>query len=252
MAAMGHLEKIRAFGRKTEQENGNRPFTAVLREVRPRTAAFPFSWRFFSRCRKLLYRFTSASLVASVALHASAGGSFYLWVTFGRNMHLHDVELSAAPLVPRAANSAAPEQVNDDWFLVQKNRRHLKPAEQTKEVPREASACQGKCPEGSTGLGDFVQASDAHRKPRWVGNFITANDYPLLAAQQGKDGRVVLSVIIDSDGRVRDAQLLEGSYDALNEVALRKVRDAVFSPAYDKDGNAVACRVRVPIRFELR
>ena len=200
---------------------------------------------------KSLSKFTSASLLASVALHASAGGSFYLWVTFGRNMHLHDVELSAAPLVPRAANSAVPEQVNDDWFLVQKNRRQLKPAEQTKETPREASVCQGKCNE-TTGFGDAIQATDAHRKPRWVGNFITANDYPLLAAQQGKDGRVVLSVIIDSEGRVRDAQLLEGSYDALNEVALRKVRDAVFSPAYDKDGNAVACRVNVPIRFELR
>ena len=51
---------------------------------------------------------------------------------------------------------------------------------------------------------------------------------------------------------MRDAELLEGSYDALNEVALAKVRDAVFSPAYDKDGNAVACRVRIPIKFELR
>ncbi|HMY11564.1 MAG TPA: energy transducer TonB, partial [Turneriella sp.] len=85
-----------------------------------------------------------------------------------------------------------------------------------------------------------------------LGFYLLRLDYPLLAAQQGKDGRVVLSVIIDSEGRVRDAQLLEGSYDALNEVALRKVRDAVFSPAYDKDGNAVACRVNVPIRFELR
>ena len=117
---------------------------------------------------KTLSRFTSASLLASVALHASAGGSFYLWVTFGRNMHLHDVELSAAPLVPRAANSAAPEQIKDDWFLVQKNRRQLKPAEQTKEIPREASACQGKCPE-SAGFGDAIQATDAHRKPRWRG-----------------------------------------------------------------------------------
>lgn len=204
-----------------------------------------------STAAKTLSRFMSASLMASVALHASAGGSFYLWVTFGRNMRLHDVELSAAPLVPRSASNATAESIQNDWFLVQKNRKPTKPAEQQKEVPREANPCQGKCPE-ATGFGDAIQASDAYRKPRWVGNFITAHDYPLLAAQQGKDGRVVLSVIIDSEGRVRDAELLEGSYDALNEVALAKVKDAVFSPAYDKEGNAVACRVRVPIKFELR
>ena len=202
--------------------------------------------------RETVSKFTSASLLASVALHASAGSSFYLWITLGRNARLHDVELSAAPLVPRSSSSRAPEQVDDEWFLVQKNRKPANPAEPQKEIPRETNACTGKCPESNAGLGDAVQASDAHRKPRWVGNFITANDYPLLAAQQGKDGRVVLSVVIDSEGRVRDAELLEGSYDALNEVARAKVRDAVFSPAYDKEGNAVACKVRVPIKFELR
>lgn len=201
---------------------------------------------------KTLGKFASASLLASVALHASAGGSFYLWVTFGRHAHLHEIELSNAPLVPRSTNSRSPEQIDDEWFLVQKNRKAANPAEPQKEIPRETNACTGKCPESNAGLADAVQASDAHRKPRWVGNFITANDYPLLAAQQGKDGRVVLSVVIDSEGRVRDAELLEGSYDALNEVALAKVKDAVFSPAYDNEGNAVACKVRVPIKFELR
>ncbi|WP_157210469.1 energy transducer TonB [Turneriella parva] len=185
-------------------------------------------------------------------MHASAGSSFYLWITLGRNSHLLEIELDNSPLVPRSANRQAPTQIDDEWFLVQKNRMAAKPTDQQKEIPREANACTGRCPESSTGFGDAIQASDAHRKPRWVGNFITANDYPLIAAQQGKDGRVVLSIIIDDEGRVRDAQLLEGSYDALNEVALAKVRDAVFSPAYDKDGNAVACRVRIPIKFELR
>lgn len=201
---------------------------------------------------KTLSKFTSASLVASVALHASAGTSFYLWVTLGRHARLHEVELANAPLVPRSANNQMAEQIDDEWFLGQKNRKVAEPAEAQKEMPREANACAGKCPESNAGMGNFVQASDAHRKPRWVGNFITARDYPLVAAQQGKDGRVVLSVIIDQEGRVRDAQLLEGSYDVLNEVALAKVKEAVFSPAYDKEGNAVACKVRVPIRFELR
>lgn len=187
-----------------------------------------------------------------MALHATAGGSFYLWVVMSRTGNLQEIELTSAPLVPRSASAQSPESHEDDWFLVQKNRKVSKAPEQKKETPKDPNACAGKCPQGATGFGEFIPASDAHRKPKWVGNFITPNDYPLLAKQQGKDGRVVLSVIIDNEGKVRDAQLLEGSYDALNEVALAKVREAVFSPAYDKDGNAVACKVRLPIRFELK
>ena len=200
----------------------------------------------------LYSKLASTALLTSVALHVSAGGSYYLWVKLSGHSNLTEIELSSAPLVPRPRGSAVAAREEDDWFLVQKSRKLKKQPEQKKENPqKDENTCKKNCQQNA-GLGDFIPASDAHRKPKWVGNFITASDYPLLAKQQGKDGRVVLSVIIDSDGKVRDAQLLEGSYDALNEVALAKVREAVFSPAYDKEGNAVACKVKLPIRFELR
>lgn len=197
-------------------------------------------------------KMASTALWGSMALHATAGGSFYLWVVMTRTGNLQEIELTSAPLVPRSASAQAVPMIDDDWFLAQKHRKLSKAPEQKKETPSDATPCKGNCQQGATGFGEFIPASDAARKPKWVGNFITPNDYPLLAKQQGKDGRVVLSVIIDNEGRVRDAQLLEGSYEALNEVALAKVREAVFSPAYDKDGNAVACKVRLPIRFELK
>lgn len=187
-----------------------------------------------------------------MAIHATAGGSFYLWVAMSRHGHMQEIELTSAPLVPRSANNQTVESNEDDWVLIRKNRRFAKLPEQKKEVPKDPNVCAGKCPERQAGYGEFIPASAAERKPRWVGNFITPSDYPLLAKQQGRDGRVVLSVIIDNEGRVRAAQLLEGSYEALNEVALAKVREAVFTPAYDKSGNAVACKVRLPIRFELK
>lgn len=187
-----------------------------------------------------------------MALHATAGGSFYLWVVMSRNGRLQEIELTSAPLVPRSANSKNVEAKEDDWVLIQKNRKFFKLPQRTTESPKDSNACVGKCPAAQAEYGEIMPAADAARKPKWVGNFISPNDYPLLAKQQGRDGRVVLSVIIDNGGRVRDAQLLEGSYEALNEVALAKVREAVFSPAYDKSGNAVACQVRLPIRFELK
>lgn len=200
----------------------------------------------------LYSKIASTALLGSVALHATAGGSFYFWVVMSRTGNLQEIELTSAPLVPRSANAQSAEAIEDDWFLVKKRLKVTKAPEQKKEIPQDPNVCRGKCPEGNAGFGEFTNASDAHRKPKWVGNFITTNDYPLLAKQHGKDGRVVLSVIIDNEGKVRDAQLLEGSYEPLNEVALAKVREAVFSPAYDKDGNAVACKVRLPIRFELK
>jgi Gram-negative bacterial TonB protein C-terminal len=38
----------------------------------------------------------------------------------------------------------------------------------------------------------------------------------------------------------------------LNEVALRKIKDAVFTPAYNHEQKPVSCKVTLPIRFELR
>lgn len=127
-------------------------------------------------------------------------------------------------------------------------------------APEEPTPCPEPCAASATGTGGggtgesqgrYIPASQASRQPRWIANFITASDYPQAARQQGKDGRVVLSVLIDSSGVVRDARLLRGADEALNELALRKIRQAVFTPAYDADGHPVACSVRVPIRFSL-
>lgn len=191
----------------------------------------------------LLSHFLSVGVLTSITLHASAGGSFYLWLAWqgGSEVREYDLATTAA----RRANSAGRQQSDDDWFLVAKKKTIA--VQRTK--PRNETICRGHC--DSSAEGDFVPADAAHRRPRWLSNFITAEDYPLAARQQGTKGRVVLSVIINADGSVRSASLLEASHPLLGEVALNKIQVAVFAPAYDPDGNAVACKVRVPIRFHL-
>ncbi|NKE71729.1 energy transducer TonB [Candidatus Manganitrophus noduliformans] len=106
---------------------------------------------------------------------------------------------------------------------------------------------------GSAGAaGRYLSAAQVAKLPQWVDNLITPRDYPRSARRRGKDGRVLLSVFIDAAGRVRDVRLLQGSDEALNEVALRKVREAVFTPAYNREGEPVACKVTLPIRFHLQ
>ncbi|MCG3111235.1 MAG: TonB family protein [Candidatus Manganitrophus sp. SB1] len=124
-----------------------------------------------------------------------------------------------------------------------------------------AGGIPGGTPGGETGgvsggsadaAGRYLSAAQVAKLPRWVDNLITPRDYPRSARREGKDGRVLLSVFIDAGGRVRDVRLLQGSDEALNEVALRKVREAVFTPAYNQKGEPVACKVTLPIRFHLQ
>jgi|GEM_PF-1806609 len=143
---------------------------------------------------------------------------------------------------------------------IQENSETGSAAEEAVSVAAAGLGAPGGTPEGQPGgapegspdsAGRYLSASEVARPPRWVGNLIGPGDYPRTARRKGKDGKVLLSVFIDEAGRVRDVRLLQGSDEALNEAALRKVREGIFTPAYNEDGKSVACRVTLPIRFHL-
>lgn len=199
----------------------------------------------------------------SAAVHGAAGLALWAWVGAGAGPVAAELDLSLASVMAAVPNAgggrAAPSQA---WTAPEKGAAPA-PVPQAEPAPAEnegqqSAPCVGACAEngggGGTGEGSgaYIPASAAARKPRWVDNFISSDDYPRVAREAGKDGRVVVKLLIDASGRVRDARLLQGAYDALNEVALRKVREALFSPAYDAAGRAVPCEVTLPIRFELR
>jgi protein TonB len=216
---------------------------------------------------------TTSWMFMSVAVHAGIGGGFYYWFVVHQPPRIvADLDLSMAPLVPVTPKAGgAARRHNEEWFLPPHHKKTaVPPVPKTVETKQDVvkqeeqpvvPACPEPCPTtlaakpghgGTTEEGDYISADQATRKPRWIRNFITPSDYPRVAREQGKDGRVLLVVLIDATGKVRDARLLQGSYEPLNEVALRKVKDAVFSPAYDKQNKPVSCKVTLPIRFELR
>lgn len=208
----------------------------------------------------------------STLVHAGTVGGFYLWLAASKAPIVAELDWSMAPLLPRVSSKGGGRgRLAEAWLTSPKNKKTPIPIppspvqddkkeERAPTVEEEGLPCQESCAEehgsggGGTGQGYglYVPASETSRPPRWIGNFITSADYPLLARQNSKDGRVVLSVLIDDTGRVRDVRLLQGTYEALNEVALRKIRGAKFTPAYDAQGRAVSCKVTLPIRFELR
>ncbi|MCG3205826.1 MAG: hypothetical protein KCHDKBKB_02549 [Elusimicrobia bacterium] len=213
-----------------------------------------------------------AGVTISTFVHAGTGGGLYYWFMKRQPPPIvAELDLSMSPLTNAVPNPGGGiGKKSEVWIAPKKNKKAPLPTPaapekiETKEevVQEETNPCAGEnCSEtgagsggGGTGegQGQYIPAEAAARKPRWIKNFITSRDYPLIARREGKDGRVVLVVLIDNEGRVRDARLMQGSYEALNEVALRKVREAVFTPAYDEKGRAVSCKVTLPIRFELK
>jgi periplasmic protein TonB len=74
--------------------------------------------------------------------------------------------------------------------------------------------------------------------------------YPKEAKEKGIEGPVVMGLLIDVDGNVRDATLLEGPGHGLDEAAMEAVRRLRFSPA-KVEKKAVAVRIRYIYRFVL-
>lgn len=77
-------------------------------------------------------------------------------------------------------------------------------------------------------------------------------EYPKMARRRGYEGTVVLEVLVNRDGKVKDLRMLKSSgYDILDSAAEESVREWVFEPG-SVGGRKVDMWVRVPVRFELK
>lgn len=71
--------------------------------------------------------------------------------------------------------------------------------------------------------------------------------YPLIARRMGWEGKVIVSFIVSSDGRVRDLKIKEGSgFEVLDKSALTAVSDASPFPK-----PPVEAQLIIPIRYKL-
>ena len=74
-------------------------------------------------------------------------------------------------------------------------------------------------------------------------------EYPLLAKVEGIEGRVLLRLIIGADGYVQEALVDSAEPEGVFErAALDVIMKYIFKPAL-KNGEQVACIVKVPISF---
>jgi protein TonB len=77
-----------------------------------------------------------------------------------------------------------------------------------------------------------------------------APEFPSEMRRQHMNGLVLVDCEIDSHGDVQDPKVAKTSNDAFTQPALDALKRWKFKPA-QRDGNNVAVRVKIPLRFTV-
>jgi protein TonB len=75
--------------------------------------------------------------------------------------------------------------------------------------------------------------------------------YPLMARRFGREGRVLLRLTIDENGRLLNIEVLERAGFGFTEAAIEAVKKSTFRPAM-QDGRPVLSKALLPVSFKLR
>ncbi|HNR21010.1 MAG TPA: energy transducer TonB [Bacteroidia bacterium] len=76
--------------------------------------------------------------------------------------------------------------------------------------------------------------------------------YPAMARENGIEGIVYATFVVDKDGKVKDAKILRGKGAGLDEEALRVVRTMPDWKPGKQNGRSVAVQYNLPINFKLQ
>ena len=93
------------------------------------------------------------------------------------------------------------------------------------------------------------QGGDENTFGSWVGKNI---EYPEIARENGIFGKVTLSFVVGTDGRITDVTVLRGQDPALDKEAVRVVQSSPkWTPGRQRD-KAVRVRYTFPVIFQLK
>lgn len=200
-------------------------------------------------------------LSLSILIHGllfSGGAGYLAWKNTQAGLVM-EVDLLNSSLLQRPKSAAGRLRVmpSEPWYLTTGKPVAQAVLKAKAPLPAEPAEEQTTATENQTGNGGVTEetwfpAAAAARIPEWVDGIITEDDYPAAARRQGKEGRVVATVSIDSTGRVRDAEITEGSYPEFNQLVLERLKGARFRPARDQNDHPISVRMSIPIVFELR
>lgn len=76
--------------------------------------------------------------------------------------------------------------------------------------------------------------------------------YPAMARENGIEGIVYVTFVVDKDGKVKDAKILRGKGAGLDDEALRVVRSMPDWKPGKQNGRSVAVQYNLPVNFKLQ
>ncbi len=126
-------------------------------------------------------------------------------------------------------------------------------AHETTEAPAKAPITLATANPSNNPAPEKADAEPLLVAPKFNADYLhnPAPDYPNLARRRGEQGRVILKVLVNSDGLPERIQLDQSSgYELLDKSALQAVKSWKFIPA-TSNNRPVSGSVLVPIRFSL-
>jgi len=226
--------------------------------------------------RKSYKQAFATGITIAVTLHAVIVGGYFLYQFLDKYFNndedipvitakinkitdlLPPPSLNAPP--PTAAAAAAPppnvgkvKEVKDDEA----------PKEQTLATQVQISQSRGTGDSTATGSGEVAIAPPpAEIKDEDPPDFVPVEKnpepttpirptFPDIARKAGIEGRVVVKVLIDKDGKPIKSQILKNpGTDIFDEAATKAVMDATYSPA-EQNGKPVKVWMVIPISFKM-
>lgn len=90
---------------------------------------------------------------------------------------------------------------------------------------------------------DVVAPGNLTKKPQ------TVKTVPPVGHPKGKEGLVLVEIVISKEGKVIETKVKKSTDSALEPSALEAVKQWVFTPG-ETDSGPVATRVTIPFRYE--
>jgi protein TonB len=143
------------------------------------------------------------------------------------------------PLIPKIAISDDIQDIVFDDVSIDYKEKLTKPPEREKE----------KTIEDENQI--FVAVEDSPKPVGGMVSIIKKLYYPELARRAGIEGRVIVDAIINKEGDVINAHVLQSLFPSLDEVALNAVKETKFIPGKQR-GKPVNVEMKIPIQFRLK
>jgi len=243
----------------------------VLTNASPPTARFP-RWGYLDKYA--VDEYLARAFLLTVAIVATLGLAARLWLG---PAGARSAAVPVAPPSPRAyeVSIEPPPSIRPNAVRRGGGGLALVAPRLRTPVPVRAPVIEVEALEAGSGAGAAVEGATApavegpgaigvvEEAPRWPSPdeivvverepeliAMQAPAYPEIARDAGIEGTVLVRVLVDPRGSVRDALILQG-VRGLEEAALAAATTAVFRPALQQD-RPVAVWVVVPIEFRLR